>query len=548
MTEAHIDPRMAPPEMCVTRPLIERNAAETPDKVYAVFPDGTEWTYRELREQVRRTAAGLEKLGVKQGDHVVSWLPNGQDALRVWFAINYLGAVYVPINTSYKGGILAHVVANSDASLIIAHAGLAPRLADIDRARLKTVVIIGGTPDACADLQVHGAEVLSPAEAEPSPPPREIMPWDTQSIIYTSGTTGPSKGVLSSYLHAYMTGAAYSNLPGEDGNGLISADDRYLLSLPMFHVGGTLPAHIMLAMGGSISIVDAFNTATFWKTIKETRVTFAILLGVMAQFLAKQDPVPEEQDNPLRTVMLVPFDFDPTEFRARFGVQTLTLFNMTEISCPLISPINPTLLHSAGTPRDGVECRVVDDNDCEVPVGTVGELIIRADCPWTMNHGYYKNEEATAKAWRNGWFHTGDLFRRDADGTFYFVDRAKDAIRRRGENISSFEVEVEVNAHPDVREAAAVAVPSEHGEDEVMVVVEPVEGRTVDPKALVEFLIPRMAHFMVPRFVRVIDALPKTPTLKVQKIKLREAGVTEDTFDREAAGIVVKRQDFRKSA
>lgn len=542
MTEALIDSRMAAPDICVTRPLIERNAAETPDKVYAVFPDGTEWTYRELREQVRRTAAGLENLGVKQGDHVVSWLPNGQDALRVWFAINYLGAVYVPINTSYKGGILAHVVANSDASLIIAHAGLAPRLADIDRARLDSVVILGGKLETCADLTVHDADVLAPADAEPSPPPREIMPWDTQSIIYTSGTTGPSKGVLSSYLHAYMTGAAYSNLPGEDGTDLITSDDRYLLSLPMFHVGGTLPAHIMLAMGGSISIVDAFNTATFWKTIRDTRVTFAILLGVMAQFLAKQDPVPEEEDNPLRTVMLVPFDFDPTEFRARFGVQTITLFNMTEISCPLISPINPTLLHSAGTPRDGVECRVVDENDCEVPVGTVGELIIRADCPWTMNHGYYKNAEATAKAWRNGWFHTGDGFRKDGDGNFYFVDRMKDAIRRRGENISSFEVETEVLAHPAIQECAAIAVKSDVSEDEVMIVVAAAVGKTIDPTELIEFLIPRMAHFMVPRYVRIVDRLPRTPTEKVQKVNLREEGVTGDTWDRDKAGIRVRRE------
>ncbi len=353
MTEALIDSRMAGPDMCVTGALIDRNAAATPDKVYAVFPDGSEWTYAELRQRVRQTAVGLERLGVKQGDHVVCWLPNGQDALRVWFAINYLGAVYVPINTSYRGGILAHVVANSDARLIVAHADLAPRLADIDRAALTSIVVLGGTLESCADLQVHPAAALSPADGEPTPPPRTVMPWDTQSIIYTSGTTGPSKGVLSSYLHAYTTGAAYSSLPGEDGKPLITSDDRYLLSLPMFHVGGTLPAHIMLAMGGSISIVDSFNTKTFWKTIRDTRVTFAILLGVMAQFLAKQDPVPEEVDNPLRTVMLVPFDFDPTAFRARFGVQTMTLFNMTEISCPLLAPVHATPLHSPGPPRAG---------------------------------------------------------------------------------------------------------------------------------------------------------------------------------------------------
>ena len=192
--------------------------------------------------------------------------------------------------------------------------------------------------------------------------------------------------------------------------------------------------------------------------------------------------------------------------------------------------------------RKGVEARVVDENDCEVAPGETGELILRTDRPWSMNHGYYKNPEATAKAWRNGWFHTGDGFKYDADGYFYFVDRIKDVIRRRGENISSFEVEAEVNAFADAGEAAAIPVPSELGEDEVMVVVAPAPGKSVTPLELFRFLEPRMAHFMLPRFIRVVDELPKTPTQKVQKHLLRNDGVTPDTWDREAEGIVVKRE------
>jgi len=196
--------------------------------------------------------------------------------------------------------------------------------------------------------------------------------------------------------------------------------------------------------------------------------------------------------------------------------------------------------------RAGVDVRLVDDNDCEVPLGAIGEMMIRTDRPWGMNSGYYNNPEATAKAWRNGWFHTGDAFRMDADGNFYFVDRIKDAIRRRGENISSFEVEADVGAHPTVREVAAIAVPNEMSEDEVMVVVAPVEGKTIDPVELIEFLRPRMAHFMVPRYVRIVAELPKTPTAKVQKAMLREQAVTADTWDREAAGIRVKGDRFSK--
>jgi crotonobetaine/carnitine-CoA ligase len=219
---------------------------------------------------------------------------------------------------------------------------------------------------------------------------------------------------------------------------------------------------------------------------------------------------------------------------------------MTEISTPIISEPNPVRRGTCGKPRPGVEVRLVDAQDCEVPTGQIGEMIVRADRPYAMNSGYNRMPEATARAWRNGWFHTGDAFRKDEAGYYYFVDRVKDAIRRRGENISSFEVEVEVCAHPDVREAAAVAVPSAMSEDEVMVIVAPVFGHVIDPEALCQFLSERMPYFMVPRYVRVMDALPKTPSAKVQKAELRSQGITADTWDRERAGMRLKRESLTK--
>jgi crotonobetaine/carnitine-CoA ligase len=215
---------------------------------------------------------------------------------------------------------------------------------------------------------------------------------------------------------------------------------------------------------------------------------------------------------------------------------------MTEISAPMVSDAYPAESGTRGKARAGVDARVVDENDCEVAPGKTGELILRTDRPWAMNHGYYKNPEATARAWRNGWFHTGDGFKYDEDGYFYFVDRIKDAIRRRGENISSFEVESEVTAFGAIREVAAIPVSSELSEDEVMIVVTPAPGESIDPLRLFQFLEPRMAHFMLPRYIRVMDDLPKTPTQKVQKNLLKDAGVTPDTWDREAEGIKVKRQ------
>lgn len=530
---SHLDPRMPAPEDCVQRYMLERWARVQPDKVFAVFDDGTGWTYAETLARTIRTANALRALGVKQGDHVLCWLPNGSDCLLAWLGLNYLGAVFVPVNLAYRGNILAHAVKLSEARLGIVHADLHQRLEGIDPARLEEIVVLGGEPCAIAGLTVHREDRFTSADTEPPALDRPIVPWDMQAIVFTSGTTGPSKGVLSSYMHIYSMARAAPFLDG---------DDRYLIHLPLFHSAGVMPVTAMLIHGGSIVVVEAFSTEGFWPLVRRTGVTTAILLGVMSGFLLKRPPAADDRNHTLRTCTYVPLNETAAEFHERFGTEVHTHFNMTEISMPIVSEPNPSALGSAGKPRAGVEVRIVDGNDCEVDVGTVGELVVRTDCPWAMNHGYALDPQATAAAWRNGWFHTGDGFRRDAEGNYYFVDRLKDAIRRRGENISSFEVESEVLAHPSVREAAAVAIKSEIAEDEVLVVAALKDGASLDPAELIEFLRPRMAHFMIPRYVRVVDALPRTPTSKIEKIKLRELGVTADTWDRDAAGIIVKRE------
>ena len=535
MAASHSDPRIPAAERCVLRALLDRLAAATPDKTFCVFEDGTEWSYARTREEAIRTATGLQALGVRQGDHVLSWLPNGVAALRVFFGANYMGAVYVPINIAYKGRLLAHVVASSDARVIVAHAALAPRLAAIDRASLETLVATGGAPPAIEGLAVLPESALRPEGRALRPLERPVAPWDTQSIIFTSGTTGPSKAVLSSYVHAF------SNF-GPDTWRFITPEDRYLISLPLFHLGGATIAYGMLCQHASITVIESFRTDSFWKTVRETGVTSAFLLGVMASFLAAEPPAPDDRDHPLRTVGMVPLVDDVDGFMARFGVSVYSIYNMTELCCPVMTTVPMTVPGSCGRVRPGCELRLVDENDCEVPTGAVGQFVVRSDTPWAMNHGYYKEPEATARAWRNGWFHTGDAGRADADGNLYFIDRLKDTIRRRGENISSLEVEIEVAAHPAVREAAVIPVPSELGEDEVMAVVSLRPGRRLDPAALLAFLQPRLAHFMLPRYVRIVDALPKTPTEKVEKHRLRAEGIGAESWDREAAGIRVRRE------
>lgn len=533
MTSAE-DTRIPPVDACVLRPLLEKWAAAQPDKVFVKVSKSEEVTYRQMRDLAASTASGLARLGVRQGDNVVVWMPNGVDCIRVWFAINWLGAVYVPINTAYKGRLLEHVLENAGAKIIVAHASLAGLLAEANTATIETVVVFDGDPVAIRDLRILPSSALDD-DSDANVPDVDVKPWDMQSIIYTSGTTGASKGVMSSYAHLHA-------MSGTDSFIMLTPDDRYMCNLPLFHVGGTHTIMGMLLRGGSVSLVPSFSTEEFWPKIRETGTTAVLLLGAMTNFITKRPAGLDDRDHPLKKVIIVPLSEDAPSFAARFGVETYTIYNMTEISTPLVSEKNPGKTGSCGRPRKGVALRLVDEHDCEVAQGQVGELIIRTDAPWALNSGYYKNPEATAAAWRNGWFHTGDAMRKDADGTYFFVDRMKDAIRRRGENISSFEVEAEIAAHPLVNEVAVVPVPSELSEEDVMCIVAPVAGKSIDPKELLEFLVPRMPHFMVPRYVRIVDALPKTPTQKIQKHLLRAEGLTDDTWDREKAGIKIKRQ------
>ncbi len=526
------DPRMPDRDVCVLGYQLERWAKEKPDEIAFIFYGGEKWTWAQALDLTRRAAKGLQDMGVKKGDHVLSWQPNNRESVLIWFGLNYLGAVYVPVNTAYKGKLLQHVVQLSDAKLMICHADLAGRLDEIDCGELADVIITNGTA-RLRNLTTHPEEKLLPEQGLAALPD-VIEPWDTQYIIFTSGTTGPSKAVLSSYVQGYSMGPEASTY--------IDGSDRILINLPMFHVGGTIFFVVTLANGGSCFLDTYFKTNEFWDTVRENEITMTCLLGAMIPFLYKLPPSNQDRDHTLKKTVCVPWSEETMAVGRRYGLDMRTTFNMTEVSSPMISDSYPPGPGTCGKVRDGVEARVVDENDCEVAPGETGELILRTDRPWAMNHGYYKNPEATAQAWRNGWFHTGDGFRYDEDGYFYFVDRIKDAIRRRGENISSFDVEAEVNAYPEAGEVAAIPVPSELSEDEVMVVVAPAPGKTVEPLELFRYLEPRMAHFMLPRFIRVVDELPKTPTQKVQKHILKDDGITPDTWDREAEGIVVKRE------
>ena len=534
--------RPPPSRDCVVRDLLVANANRRPDAELVSFEDGERWTGAETLARVRRHAAGLAALGVQRGEFVLSWQGNGPLAVTTFLALNFLGAIYVPINTGYRGALLEHVLRNSGARLMIADGRLIDRLAGIDRARLERVVVSGDERPLLPGLELIPASALN--AAGDAPPLPAIGATDTHMVIYTSGTTGPSKGVLSSYIHSYTAATGFRNVgPG----------DRNLMQLPMFHVGGPYAILWALIHGGSTVVVEAFSVTRFWNTVRRFGITTVGLLGSMTQFLMKQPESPDDRRHPLRSVIIAPFDESAIAFGRRFGVPTFTEFNMTELAVPLWAGPDPGLPGSCGRPREGFELRIVDDEANEVPTGAAGELIVRAAEPWTISHGYLNDPEATARAWRDGWFYTGDLFRRDLQGNYFFVDRLKDAIRRRGENVSSFEVERAILEHPAVREAAVIAVPADPGgaghvasirgtiEDEVLAVVACKPGAQLAPADLIGFLRERLAPFMIPRYLRFLEELPRTPTQKVEKHVLRQAGVTADTWDREAAGIVIGR-------
>jgi crotonobetaine/carnitine-CoA ligase len=489
---------------------------------------GPSLTCADTWHGVLRWAGALRRLGVDAGDTVLTMLPTTTAGYLPWLGASLLRAIEVPVNTAYRGRMLSYVVGHSRATVAVVHASFLDRLAEVvdDLGSLETVIVVGA-PTALGAITVLAAEDLLDGpidEGDVADP----QPHDTCCIIYTSGTTGPSKGVLMPWRELYELQAAQPASAFDAGRGLYSA-------FPFFHVSGKQAIWAAARNRARLVLRETFSPGAFWDDIERHDCTSTGLLGTMATMLLRAEAGPRERGRPLRHTQMGPVIAELEEFRARFGVEVSTGYGMSEIGWVLQSPDHGITDHrSSGRPRPGYHLRIVDDHDHDVPVGAVGELVVRTDEPWMMCAGYWDMPEATAAAWRNGWFHTGDGFRADADGNFYFVDRLKDTLRRRGENISSFEVESLVLDHPDVLECAAVAVPSELTEDDLKIVVVLRPGAPPAPEALHAALREAMPRFMVPRYIEIVDELPKTPTLRVKKAELRAAGVGPRTWDAHA--------------
>lgn len=517
--------------------LLRRFAHEQPQRTFLRDVRGRSIDFATLDDTIRHWSAALASVGVEAGATVLSMLPNSIEAVQVWLGAAWLRAIEVPVNTDYRGRLLREIIEDSRARVLIVDERIWNDInkADLPAGQLETVIVasVSGVDTASSAGPVRGvgrvvaaASLLSSVARRDDLAPPE--PWDLATILYTSGTTGRSKGVMVPWAQLHAT--VVEMWPPD-----VSTGDVYYSPYPPFHVGGKMPVYMEAVRGGEVVLRERFSTSEFWHDVRTFGCTTTCLLGAMASFLASQPETNEDATSPLRNVLMIPLLPNVEEFKRRFGVRVTTVFNMTELSCPIVADGWELYDNkSCGRARRGYELRLVDEHDRPVPDGTVGELVVRADEPWTLMAGYWGNPEKTAEVWRNQWLHTGDLFVRNQDGYFYYVDRLKDSIRRRGENISSFEIERAALDHPAVAECAAVAVPADVGEDEVKLVVVPRPEQRLDPAELVEFLRGQLPRFMVPRYIEVMSSLPKTPTEKVLKHVLREAGVTAGTWDAEA--------------
>lgn len=515
-----------------------RAVSSYPDKTVLDF-SGETYSYADLDRLTTRFAHELAALGVSAGDRVVSMLNNNIDAIVTWLATNKLCAVSVPLNTALRGGFLRHQIGDSGACIMICEAEYVDRVVAIEAElpELRTVLVRGQgytSHDTVFDIRSldgHRGYIDDHIEAQPDPA-------DLAALIYTSGTTGPSKGCMLSY--NYMCNLARQQLAAAP----ISHDDILWTPLPLFHLNALSTGFIStILVGGTVSFSARFSVSGFWPAIEQSGATAISILGAMGNLLANA----ADNDAMLRckgqihTVRGNPFSEDMKQtWRERFGAKQVGSngYGLTEAAVvTTIAAGEYAAPGSSGKRSPQFDVRIVDDHDVEVPVGTSGEIIIRPLQPNIMFKGYWQRPEATMKVMRNMWFHSGDIGKFDDDGFFYFVDRKKDYLRRRGENISSFELEQTFLEHPAIENVAVHAVPSEIIEDDVKLTAILKPGVKVDEKDLCLWAVERVPYYAVPRYIEFRESFPTNPQGRVLKYQLREEGVTSATWDIEKSDV-----------
>ncbi|MCC2601173.1 AMP-binding protein [Sphingopyxis yananensis] len=529
----HPDP-IKPPQQTVTG-VLAAAVKEAPERIFLDF-SGIQYSYADIDSASTRLANGLLALGVKQGDRVGTLLDTSVEAILIWFAANKIGAVYVPVNAAYKGEYLRHQFADAGVEVVFVEPDYADRLALIkeELPLVHTVIQRGDAPLAAEGLNLKRFDDILGSE-DPVADPNKYS--DISMLIYTGGTTGPSKGCIIS--HNYVCNLSRNAVI----NGKRTKDDISWSPLPLFHLNALAATVLASAMTFSRGVLyPRFSVSNFWPEIERSGATLANLLGSMLAFVADA-PDNEAQKRcfgQLRAIRGSPFPPEVREkWRTRFGVKVTgsNVYGLTEAS-----PV--TSLHDDDFPKPGssgkvdpsFEVRIVDDEDNDVPVGTPGEIIIRPRYPHVMFEGYWGRPEETLRIMKNLWLHSGDIGSIDEDGYFYFVDRKKDYLRRRGENISSFELERAFRGHPDIVDVAIHSVLSESAEDDVKATIVLNGESKMTEAEMCSWCADRVPYFAVPRYIEFRDELPRNPVGRVLKYQLRDEGRTPATWDREDAG------------
>jgi crotonobetaine/carnitine-CoA ligase len=522
---------------------LERAVAAHPDRILLDF-SGALYSYADVDRLSTRMAHAFAALGVGSGQTVVSMLDNNVDAVICWLAINKLCAVSVPINTALRGEFLRHQISDAGAALVICEPDYLPRIADVAHGLPGVRRILQRGADATAPAGAIAVEPLDHHRGRDDTPfAAKPAPADLACLIYTSGTTGPSKGCMLSY--NFMCNLARLQLRA----GPAGPDDVTITPLPLFHLNALSVGIISnILVGARVAVVPRFSVSGFWPEVERSGATMASILGSMGNLLAQADgsDAMKRCIGQIHTVRGNPFTEETKAiWRERFGARQVggNGYGLTEACVVTSLPGGEYAAPgSSGKRIPDFDVRIFDENDCEVPPGVAGEIVVRPLRPNIMFEGYWRRPEDTLKVMRNMWLHTGDIGKFDEDGFFYFVDRKKDYLRRRGENISSFEMETAFATHPDLAEVAVHAVPSDKGEDDVKVTAILRPGSTLTAEALFHWSTDAVPYYALPRYIEFRTVLPKNPQGRVLKYELRDEGKTATTWDLEESGIKVAKR------
>jgi crotonobetaine/carnitine-CoA ligase len=508
---------------------------------------GNDWSYEEIHRLTNRYANGFSRVGIRKGTHVALILGNSLEYFGATWGLGKIGAVSVPLNTAAKGELLRYFIEQSNSEWVIYGEEWEERLGEILHSleKVKGCQRLGRAGTRGSAIAQQGRDLIDlkslESETDDDVDHSRVTYQDPHLIMYTSGTTGPSKGVHLPHSQAHAVGRILASEYG------YREDDVIYTCLPLFHGNAwNYSCYPALWADATIAVSPRFSVSRFWSEIRQTRATQFNALGAMISMLLKQPEAQEDKSHQVRQCMALPLSRETYRvFKHRYGIDITSLYAMTEtFPATLFVPGDSEEKGaSAGRASSYTELQILDENDIPLPAGQTGEICVRPREPWIMMLGYYNMPEATAGAMRNMWMHSGDRGYLDEDGYLYFVDRTKETIRRRGENISAYEVEMLAARHPDVREVAAVPVASDLSEDDVMIFVVLRDGADLTHAELIDHCAANMAYFMVPRYVHFVAAIPKTSSEKIEKYKLKQwaADHKAELWDRENEGITIAR-------